>query len=279
MPFALVDQSQVPASEPTDIAGGRPATWVNVSTYPLFSSTGPSPRDANESGQLGDCWFIAGIAEIAQITPSYFPTIIHQNLDGTYTVHINDLHLISHDVVVDGWLPAFDNTHLLNAGLGQENCVWAAILEKAATVLYSPANAPTYHSINGASANLAFGILGIDVSVDNQYLKPIPGDNPSNYGPTTHVVHSGAELYDAVTSLVAGHRAAVLTSGSDTVTAPLVNDHAYSIVGTSTDVAGNKFIELRNPWGIIDGLAHDGYLSLSADVVYAQFHYMDSFSV
>ena len=48
----------------------------------------PSPKDVAQ-GQVGDCWFLATLAETALRDPSRISDSIHQRVDGTYDVYFH----------------------------------------------------------------------------------------------------------------------------------------------------------------------------------------------
>ena len=60
----------------------------------------------------------------------------------------------------------------------------------------------------------------------------------------------------------------ITTSSPIAADAPIVEGHAYAVLGVDTDASGNfTGLRLRNPWGV-DGAgndgADDGYVTLTA---------------
>src|SRR5690348_6353345 len=59
--------------------------WHDFSKNPLFNTGGPSPKDVAQ-GQVGDCWFLATLAETALRDPNTIRNAISQRADGSYDV-------------------------------------------------------------------------------------------------------------------------------------------------------------------------------------------------
>ena len=108
-----------------NLAAGSPATllnnlvnkWFLGTNYPVIVGSGISYRNATgnlfngspsradtRQGQLGDCYFIASLASIADKNPTAVANMFMDNGDGTYTVrfYAGALGLISHSGFVSG---------------------------------------------------------------------------------------------------------------------------------------------------------------------------------
>jgi WXG100 family type VII secretion target len=100
------------------------------------------PNDISQ-GMLGDCYFMASLASVANNKPDLIKNMLHQNTDGTYTVSFYekrnplafwDPEFKKVDITVDGNLPT-KNGSLYFAAAGDSvngaGETWSAIVEKA----------------------------------------------------------------------------------------------------------------------------------------------------
>jgi len=233
------------------------AHWQNFSNNPLFAAGGPSPNDVYQGG-VGNCWFLATLAEVAQRDPSQISSSITQRADGTYDVLFHTSPTTMVDEHVDGKLPVNIHGNLEYARLGQDGCTWVAIMEKALTYFRNPGS-PSYSSIAGGWGSEALKDLG-----------GTPSDLLSQ-------VHTGDELFnDVVWGLIFNTSMDIGTSSKKW--GPLVSNHEYSVI-SARDFNGVEQIELRNPWGynpnynIMTGnydWTNDGYIWVNASSVLPQ---------
>ena len=113
---------------------------TSYQTYnlPLFSSTGPQTSDVAQ-GQIGDCWFMAALAETAQQDPSLIENMITANGNGTYSVALHTDDGVDYVTVNSQLATYFDDVTQFD-GSGMEfsnstNSLWAPLIEKAAPQL------------------------------------------------------------------------------------------------------------------------------------------------
>ena len=239
-------------------------SWMDVSKNPLFAPGGPSPDDVQQ-GYVGDCWFVATLAEIASQNPNLIRQDIHQRADGTYDVYFHESKNVVVDEHVDGKLPENYWGTLEYASLGTDGCTWVAIMEKAFTYFRDPSIAPSYDTIAGGWGSEALADLG---ATGISELLPS--------------VSNAKKLFsDIAIALSNGQAVDLGTNWWDN--GPLVNDHEYSVVGVQYTKAGGDQIEVRNPWGFNPNFTpsangynatNDGYLWLSASSVLPE---MDEF--
>ena len=233
------------------------AHWKSFSDHPLFAAGGPSPNDVYQGG-VGNCWFLATLAEVALRDPSQINQSIVQRADGTYDVYFHTNPTTTVDEHVDGKLPVDIHDNLEYAKLGQGGCTWVAIMEKALTYFRNPGN-PSYSSIAGGWGRDALKDLG-----------GTPSDLLSQ-------VHTGHDLFnDVVWGLMFNTSIDIGTSGKKW--GPLVSSHEYSVISARV-YSGVEQIELRNPWGqnpnynIMTGnynWTNDGYIWVNASSVLPQ---------
>jgi hypothetical protein len=271
----FIETSQLPAGEPTVVKDYGVTTYFNLATESLYSSGGPLMNDVSQNS-LGDCAFLATLAEIAKTDPSAITQSIQQNSDGTYDVFF-DSNGQRVDIHIDAWVPvasggnveADEPATLLDAQLGQGGATWVAVLEKAFAVFSSGTQAPTYESItNGQSAPNIFRLFGLD-TIQTYYEEGVPV-------PPALLTGSPDDMYGLITSALAnGDAVDLATEGANQASGPLVAAHEYSVISTSTDSSGDEMITLRNPYGR-GGVNGDGYITLTAAQIYQQMGELDT---
>jgi hypothetical protein len=226
----------------------EPALTTSQLTYQtttgnLFNGT-PSRADARQ-GALGDCYFIAAVASIADSNPDAVRNMFVDNGDGTYTVRFYSVHDGMADyVTVSRRLPAQFNGALGYSGYGlsvssTSTTVWIALAEKA----YAQWNETGNEGRDGTNRYAAIegGWMGY---VNAQVL----GTASSNYSVTS------VNKQTLITALIS--QKAVTIGTKTSVAAGLYGSHAYLVTGyeASTDT-----FRLHNPWGF----SHPGALSYS----------------
>jgi len=210
-------------------------------------------------GQVGDCWFLATLAETALRDPSTITNSIHQRADGTYDVLFHTSTTTTLDEHVDGKLPENYYGGLEYAKLGQSNCTWVPIMEKAFTYFRNRNIAANYATISGGWGSESMADLGA---------------TPSELLPKV------ATAQDLFTDVVWG---LIFNTGMDFGTkgyggGPLVNGHEYSVVSARVQNGVNQ-IEVRNPWGYNPNYVYgssnynstnDGYMWVNASAVFGE---------
>lgn len=193
-------------------------------------------------GQLGDCYFMASMMAVANVSPESIEKLIHDNGDGTYdvTLHLrNDAGQVEPTVVtVDGRLAGGDSP--IYADLGDEGReMWPAILEKAMAQYVG-----SYEGMTGGNIGDSIdygGALEILTGRDEEYH--------STAGMTEDEVLQ--ELHDALASgtpIRVGSREmsddAEMTAEANAQN--VYGNHAY--VPSAVDLE-NRTVSLLNPWG------------------------------
>lgn len=199
--------------------------WVDGELVP-YGSTDPSQI---EQGDLGDCWFLAGLGAQVHADPSFVQDHVHDNGNGTYTVTFYRDGEPT-EVTVDSALPtnSWDQTAFTHDPGGGK---WVQIYEKA------------YAQYNG-------GYSSIEGGYGDHALKDLTGEHAAKHDDDDY---SAADLQGLLAS---GH---AITAGSEShhsgflwhhedETFPdhhdLVTSHEYVVVS-----AGDGKVTLRNPWG------------------------------
>jgi hypothetical protein len=241
------------------VAGG--VTYKNFSSYPLFAEGGPS-RDDVSQGYVGDCWYLATLSSMAGVNPSAIRERVVELGDGTYAVEFTRNNGGKAFVRVDGELPVGSWGGIFYAGLGAQNSIWVAVMEKA------------YACFRDVEATAAGSYVASYENLDGGWMD----EAFSDLGYASSAVWSttdAATLLNQIKSQLDAGKAVTLAIDAAGLGAPVVEDHAYSVIGVETDAQGTATsLLLRNPWGS-DGAgsvgADDGYVRLTAAQAFASW--------
>lgn len=194
-----------------------------------------SVADINQ-GQIGDCFVLSSIGELALFHPAAIMNMIHANPDGTETV---TLHTAS-----DGRLPGFGTTsfssvavtvdnnfpaNAVNNGAAQDvfgnyKEIWPQVLEKAVATL------------NGGYSAIANG------------GNPVIAMEELTGHAATYMSAAALTLETLNSFVAAGDLIALDTSPAAGLPFNLVSNHAY-MFDKVTMQAGEPMLTLVNPWG------------------------------
>jgi Calpain family cysteine protease len=220
----------------------------DVAGLPLRRAHGPlfdhdvSARDVGQ-GNLGDCFFLASIAAVAQRRPDLVRRAIHDNGDDTYTVHFKDRHADGsvHDVpvTVDDLLP-MKGTHPAfaegRAGDRRGPEIWPAILEKAYAVYRGG-----YQVLDrgGSAAHALEALTG--APCDHFDVHDLHEDEV--WQRLADATRAGRPMVSGTTTAKGLRRA---TEEKDD--GGFFEEHDYTLLGVEERAEG-RFVKLRNPWG------------------------------
>ncbi|MEG4447164.1 C2 family cysteine protease [Microcoleus sp. AT9_B5] len=222
----------------------------------LFQS-GISYEDVKQ-GFVGDCYYLASLAAVAQKTPNVIQDMFIDNGDGTYTVRFFNNGQVDY-VTVDRYLPTDKNYGSLpfakvggygNTYQNPANELWVALAEKAYAQINEAGwigqdGTNTYKGIEGGWMN--FSTAQISNKSGNKFSLPNTPDS----------------LISAFTS----GKLVSLASKFSGVAQPVVTGHAYALVGYDNY---SKIFKMFNPWGI--GNNQDGgYLNFTWSQIQANF--------
>ena len=204
----------------------------------LFSTT-PSRADAKQ-GMLGDCYFIAALASIADKNADAVRNMFIDNGDSTFTIRFYGSSAsgvrTADYVTVNRKLPAYSNGALGYSSYGMSilsasTPLWIALAEKA----YAQWNETGQAGRDGTNRYAAIE-GGWMSNVNAQVL----GYNSSNF---SFASTSKQTLIDALNS----SKAITLGTQQSASAGGLVGSHAYSITGYN---ATTDTFSLHNPWGV-----------------------------
>jgi hypothetical protein len=227
-------------SEPT--IGMKGLQYESFAGDPLFGPNGPSP-DVVTQGQLGDCYFLATLAAVAKVDPNQIRQDLVQLDDGSYLVRFNSNGQSVYEHV-DSELPTYPSGEPAFAQLGQDNSIWVAVMEKAFAMFRD--NDDNYANLDGGWMSEVYGDLGLTC--------------------TDSYPDSAAAMMSLIQWELSQNEAVTIATLSVPQGIPIVSDHAYSVVGVTTDANGNVTgLTLRNPWGVAgEGLPdNNGYLTVT----------------
>ena len=205
--------------------------YTNFSSQPLFTAA-PTYNDIRQ-GALGDCYYVASLAAIADTNPNAIGQMMTALGDGTYAVRFfrNGQPVY---VRVDGDLPVYSGTSLAYEKMSPTGEIWAPIAEKAYAYFRTGAN--SYGSIEGG------WMADVCTQVTNRPTQ------------TMYTTATDPQLYNFMSGAIAGGRAATLGSRSN-ASGPIVGSHAYMVKSVQT-VSGQMLVTVYNPWGV-DGRTYD----------------------
>ena len=208
--------------------------------FSLFGTGGVSVHDVVQ-GSVGNCWFIAAAASVAEhagriedmwLTQSY-------NDEGIYALNMYMLGVPT-TIVIDDWIPHYGSTYnsiFAKVNHSGDKATWMLLLEKA------------FAKAMGNYAQLIAGWThrGVDV------LTGFPSDAQTHSNLTETQLWDYVDEGDANGDIMTA--SSHYGSGGDATANGdgIAYSHAYSVIGTTTvtDNAGTttQLVKVRNPWG------------------------------
>jgi hypothetical protein len=230
----------------------RPVTGY---TYQYVSGSlfqnGVSADDIYQ-GAVGDCYYVATLASIAQEKPQYIQNMFTDNGDNTFTVRFYNNGVADY-VTVDRYLPT-SGSYAAYAGWGggsstsTSNELWVALAEKAYAQLAESGWSRSSTSNNSYAA--------IEGGWMDTVIRQVTGLSATSQSVSNMTQTQLINLVNSNQVLTAGF---VYGAGYG-----VVNGHAYTI--TSYNATNGTFY-LRNPWGSTHAnVTWDQLLSLRAIV-------------
>jgi calpain-15 len=253
---SALDESQVTWVRAPDLTPGNDELFMNI-----------EPNDIAQ-GNLGDCWFLAGVSAIAE-----FPGAI-ENVFITKKISDEGLYRIKmwngsawEEFIIDDLIPCIGGKPAFVQPAGNE--LWAVLLEKALAKWCG-----TYAATEGGFENFCWEMLTgcndqvgyawqpngqwqtLDVNFPN--LKS-PHDIQATVSPEGMVspddMWAKLNEYDGKNYIMGASTSKgedsgkVGHSGGEAIrTDGIVKGHAYSLLAISEE-EGFKMVQLRNPWG------------------------------
>ena len=239
-------------------ADGTPKFGKKTFTGPLFVD-GAKPGDVQQ-GQIGNCYFPAAVASLAQSNPDLLQKMVKANGDGTYTVTFKERDWATGrskdvEVKVDGDLYARSYGgplygHSSNSSEPTKMEMWYPIVEKA------------YAQWKGSYDAIGNGGSSADVFED---FTGAQGRSTNAAGNPDSVWRTITTALDAKKPVAAGtHDDGGPVNYANT---GVFGDHAYSILGYEK-VGTDRILIIRNPWGESEPAgngANDGVFKLKLE--------------
>ncbi|MFD0636254.1 C2 family cysteine protease [Catenulispora yoronensis] len=221
-------QQHLPALQPDWRTENVPSGlhWKDVDTG-LFSPTGIDIGSDLHQGQDGDCWFMSSLAAIAQQSPDFFESRIHENPNGTYTVTFyRDGQPV--EVTVDGQLPVNDRDQTVYTNPG--GFKWVSLYEKAYAQYQGG-----YEALDGGNGART-GQAATRTSTGDHSLQEISQWVKDGRAVTTGSRKDGGGLWwDGDGEFIDGNK--------------VVSAHEYWVDSVDLN-ADPPTITLKNPWGV-----------------------------
>jgi len=233
------------------VATSSASGWANFADTSLFVD-GPQYDDIVQ-GYIGDCYYVASLASLADTDPMIIEQMVTPLGDGTYAVRF---HRSGQEVYlrVDADLPVNGSGNLVYARTGPDGELWVPVVEKA--YCYFRYGQNSYASISGG------------------WMSTVYREVTGGYTNTTYTsTITASSLYTHIANQLAQGHAVTLGSYHD-ASSPIVAGHAYMV--KSAHVSGSQqYVTVYNPWGYDayswDSNFYDGLLTLSIQQIQANF--------
>jgi hypothetical protein len=239
-PFAAAPFANLPgvaaAGPPQPVVFGAGAPLTDKLYLQEPGDSAPVSVDDLHQGDIGDCFLISSIGELALTHPSAITGMIHSNPNGTETVRLY--------TAGNGRLATFGTTsfrpvevtvtnsfpdYSVNGGATQDVVagqkeIWPQVLEKAVATL------------EGGYGAIAYG------------GNPVPAMEELTGAAATYLSPASLTLSELQGFVSAGDLITMDTPSQSNLPDNLVGSHAYMFEGVS-DTNGTEMVTLGNPWG------------------------------
>jgi hypothetical protein len=249
-------QNNVVVNHPAALAAYSPVDGS------LFGANGPSYLDVHQ-GDVGDCWLMASLAEVAARAPSIIESMFtyegtgveNGSVVGIYTVRFFNNAGTAEYVTVDTELPA-------GGGLYDhpvDGVLWVALAEKA----YAEANGDGFVTTSEVGSDSYAALNG---GYPSWALHAITGDPAGDYSINPFDIALAWNLGDFI----------VLTTDTPP-SSYIVGDHCYAVVGYNA--SSSQPIQVFNPWGTdasgwVPGYSNQIYGLFTANAAFISQHFV-----
>ncbi len=204
-------------------------TWKPVENGKLFVD-GVSYDDVIQ-GSIGDCYLVSALSAVAQTNPKAIENAIKENGDGTYTVRFFEKNSTKQvEIKIDGDIAQSASGSARYAKSRDSKELWVGLIEKA------------YAQWKGGYEAIGNG------GYPGEVMSALTGKS-SSYSTNAYAdsvfakIQRGAQGEKPMTAVTYGKDSGVDYNGTG-----VYAWHAYTVLG-ATEEAGEKLVQLRNPWG------------------------------
>lgn len=237
------------SDRPTALSYDRTTTYTYRYVQGSLFRSGASYEDIDQ-GNVGDCYFLAGLGATALQSNSTISNMFIDNGDGTYTVRFHKPDGSRDYVTVDRYLPTGSTGYSQFAGWGggrydnANNELWVALAEKAYAQLNESGwieqdNTNSYNGTTTSATAVSDNSAGINGGWPYKAIRHITGSNTQHQN-----VSSLTDVNNIISALNAGRMVVVNTT--DAPSSDIVDNHAYTVVSYN---ASTQRFTLYNPWG------------------------------
>ncbi|MGO9464150.1 MAG: C2 family cysteine protease [Isosphaeraceae bacterium] len=233
---AALDDNNGVAEAPYSVPSG---------TLSLYGPSGLPEASDVQQGLVGDCWLVAGLADVAYEYPGMIQSMFIPHDNGTYTVRIYGGNPWGAEyVTVDDQLPnggnTFDSPYV--GGPNGFTIMWAALAEKAFAEVYGPGSNYAYAYLDGSGPNRSSG--GGQYSI-HAITNLATGDH--GFGGLGDPKASDVAFDLSPTRSMPQGQLVCLGTKNNNVSPPLDTSHEYAVL--CYDSSTGNFL-LYNPWGL-----------------------------
>ncbi|MBW4508835.1 MAG: pre-peptidase C-terminal domain-containing protein [Scytonematopsis contorta HA4267-MV1] len=217
-------------------------------------------------GQVGNCYFLAGLSVTAFRTPNVIESMFIDNGDSTFTVRFYKNDGVADYVTVDRYLATLSdiNSNYLTGGnipyakIGGKhdnptNELWVALAEKA----YAQINESGW-TLGPGSEQRVNSYQAIESGFGGGAITDITGRS------TEYDTLDNSDFNSVVSAFNQGQMLYFGSRSKSEVAANVVQNHGYIMVGYNSST---QKVRLYNPWGVNggtdEGVLKDGFLDLS----------------
>ncbi len=249
------------------MSGSSLTVSYQACTAPVFSTGGPSINDINQ-GNMGDCYLLSSLADVARNNPSIITSMIRDNGNNTFGVRFY-VGGQENWVTVSNYLPQYNGKMLGNDRYASTPNMWVDLVERAyaqmsaSGVLTGNTSANYGNSFSSIANGGVIDNLLQEISNASTVTQLWANGNNSwstqrystQGGGVPFTTTSGSSNQTVLSSIVTALNSkndvslCSLTNSYDSAGYQcLVSGHALSITGYNS-TTGNLII--RNPWGTL----------------------------